>query len=483
MDVPSTSPHVRRSTVFRVSEHGQIPVVLLLAGLAASVVACSAGDTSPGAPDSAPDDVTECDEWEGSDGWGEDCLREDGGSDDVENEAEVDGHSATECEDWACDGRRYPLQCLRNPVAKLSVSDDNFDDLLEDVEADIEVDAGFCLHGVCLDVGLDLQGGISVRYPKKSFKIKFNREERYPLDPFVHAEGESASPDPVGFKHLILKAHWIDGTLSRDRLASDLLAEIGGLGPRVTYVNLLLNGQYRGLYALTESIDTDYFERMGLEGDGNLYKAVNHNANFGKKTDFMAGYEKKANQDEPSTDLKDLLDAIAAAPLDADEFQAKVGPLLDLDMYRMFTAVNVFSDNRDTFTKNYYLYHEEGVPDLGFLIVNWDADATFGLNWDGDELPADEGSLWGKKNSLSTKLAKIPELDDEYTSYMEALLSSTFSADHSRSLLDQMATEAAPDVRFEECRWPDKPHSFEAELARVRKFLPARVDYLKGLLK
>jgi hypothetical protein len=388
--------------------------------------------------------------------------------------------SAAECAAWSCsDKKSYPLACLSNGLFHLWVSDSEWKALHEDVHADVEVDGFYFFLGECGQVGIEIHGGLARKFDKKSFKVKFNRDDRFPLDPF--AEAQPVPPDPVGLKQVILKAHWIDASLVRDRLTHDLLRTLGGLAPRVTHVNLLINGKYRGLYALTESVTRDFFERMSLEGEGNLYKAVNHNANFKDKADPLSGYEKKMNEEGESDDLEELLEAITKAPSDFAAFDADVGQRMDLDLYLAYTLVNAFTNNQDAFTKNYYLYHELAGDGSPFLIVNWDADATWGVSWDGAPEPADTGSPWGKTNALSARLAGIPEYREQYEGELADALDGSLSEEALAALAEAGLEAVEPDIRFEECRW-DKPSSFAAQRPVIESFATARPPFFRELL-
>ena len=250
------------------------------------------------------------------------------------------------CEGWQCSsGADYPTDCLTNPTAYLWMSDAQLDKLMSDVKADIEADGFFYFMDQCMEVGVELHGGLARKFDKKAFKVKFNRETWFPLDPFVESDSEVHAA-PIGFKQFILKAHWVDPSLLRDKLTHEYVRLVGGLSPRVTHVNLVLNGKYHGVYALTENILEDFFLRMELKADGNLYKAVSHQANLKQKADVMSGYEKKMNKSGSSEDLADLLDTIAKAPLDPDQFQDMVGEVIDLDLYFAYALVNVFATTR-----------------------------------------------------------------------------------------------------------------------------------------
>jgi hypothetical protein len=386
--------------------------------------------------------------------------------------------SSADCDNLECDGS-YPLACFSLPPAYLWMDSGEWGKLMDDVKADVEVDGIFYFMGRCGEVGVEIHGGLARKFDKKSFKVKFNRGSWFPYDPFVPAP--EPKPSGKGFKQFIFKAHWVDPSLMRDHLTHDVTTALGGLAPRVTHTNFILNGKYHGIYGLTESVLKDYFIRMGLEGDGNLYKAVNHNANFKDKADAMGGYEKKMNVDGNSDDLALLLENIADAPLDFQSFEETVGQAIDLDLYLAYSVANSYSNNRDAFTKNYYLYRslEDDGP---FLTVNWDADATFGISWDGTEEEAKTGGLWGKFNSLSTKLSKIPEFAAANSQIYHDALAGPLAPTTLHATVDAIASTIQPDIQFEECRWA-KENSFADHLEVIHQFVDKRTEFVEEWLE
>jgi len=472
------------------NERAEFVVAVLLCALA-----CNPGEGDPAGP-SADVDVCEQHDWTYNADWTTDlpywtpdessacngatacngwCVEEVDPDDTDVTPAKVD------CAAWHCGSADYPAACFHNPTAQLWIPGEQLKLMLENPKRDIEVDGVLLLHGKCMAVGVEIHGGLAQSFEKKAFRVKFNRTGWFPLDPFSAKPGEKPPADPIGYKQLIFKAHWVDPSLLRDRLAHDLLRRLGGLAPRVTFINLVLNGRYNGVYALTESITEDFFLRLGRKGTGNLYKAINHQADFKNKPNALAGYEKKTNVNGPDDDLVDLLEAIADTPADYEAFGAAVGPLIDLDLYFRYLAINVFSHNQDAFTKNYYLYCEPETAGIGFQIVNWDADGTFGRSWDGNAMPVQEGTVWGKKNHLSLKLSGIPEYSSWYGEYLEAELESTLAYESTSELLHDIAAELENDTRFEECRWK-KDGAFAADVDMIDAFLAERPEYLDGLL-
>jgi spore coat protein H len=272
-------------------------------------------------------------------------------------------------------------------------------------------------------------------------------------------------------ENLILKAQWVDPSLVRDALTHELVRAAGGLAPRVRFVHLVLARRYHGLYALTEAVDGRFLQSAGLASSGDLYKAVNHNANFQPKDRALAGYEKKLGWDRQDLGLETFLEALWACPKgDQPCLEDTVLPWLDLTSYLAYLAANALADNRDAFTKNYYLFSSGSGTPAPFFTVNWDADATFGLNWDGNPAQAPALGPWGRTTGLSSKLAAVPAYRDQYLDLLGALTETALEGGLLETRLSQLEALLAPDIRFEECRW-QRPGAFAQSISLIRDFL------------
>lgn len=374
------------------------------------------------------------------------------------------------------------LSCLEHPVAWLWLPENGIKTLLANVKKDVEVNGVFLKDGRCDLVGVELHGGYARTFDKRSLKIKFNREGRYPLDIFTSSP--EPPEDPVGFKQLILKAHWVDPSMMRDRLTQQATMLAGGLGPRIVYLNLVLDGRYQGLFAATESILEDFFQRLQLPGSGSLYKAVNHAANFRTKENALDGYEKKEGDLGDSSDLEELLEEIGSSEPEEHDFMEDLTELLDLDLYSSYLLANVIGNNQDAFTKNYYLYKP---GDQAFLTVNWDGDATWGRTWEGSLKEFDDLSPWGKTTGLSQALFDNPEFRASYVERFQDLAQGDLSGQALLELVEQNAEELRHDMGFEHCRW-SRSASFEAatfdqDLEVIRAFIPKRMEWLNERLR
>ena len=140
--------------------------------------------------------------------------------------------------------------------------------------------------------------------------------------------------------------------------------------------------------------------------------------------------------------------------------------------------------NADTFTKNYYLYHDIdapiGTPKARFRLISWDADATWGNSWDGVILSTDQSS-WHGTDAFSPRLLSISEYRASYRDgYLEALES---DLGQQVILLRVAAIESliATAARADLLHW-QREGNFDDETARLRDAIEARVQTMKTVM-
>jgi len=244
-----------------------------------------------------------------------------------------------------------------------------------------------------------IRGATSAYYPKPSFTLEFDKDEI-----------EIPAWDSDDRDHLILLTTFDDNSYVRQKLVYDqwaAMAEYWGqtrLTPRTFFTVVYINNSYWGLYVGLDRIDNEYIRQMGFENnDGNLYKAVDHSANFslynasgGLKSSLAEGYTKE--EGEPESDFSDL-EALV-------DFTGNTGPnslvegLADwvypeefMDWYWLVT----YSLAEDSGGKNSYLYHD---PDSGlFRFSPWDFNHSWGQNWYTIRVSAedDEDMTWANR--------------------------------------------------------------------------------------
>lgn len=305
-----------------------------------------------------------------------------------------------------------------------------------------EVDVEARVDGVRYDdCEIEIHGGFARSVPKLSYRLKFKGDELLETDVFGGA--------PEQHRRIVLQASWIDTSFLRNCVTFDLVRRLGGLAPRCGHAEVYFNGSYQGLFLVLERVDEVFMERNGLAPDGLLVKASNHDADWGPEENPLDGFELHGNESAPTDGLGTLLEVIHETPADFESFEAQVAPWLSIDDFLAWQLAHTLADNRDTFTKNYYLHHDwaAGAP---FRIISWDADATWGITWNGDVVdPSEQTRLWGN-DRFSPRLFSIPAYRQAYEDWYADVV----AADEWQALVlevidqhvDRMGTAAERDL-------------------------------------
>lgn len=234
-------------------------------------------------------------------------------------------------------------------------------------------------RGETYRASMKIRGASSSGYPKPGYTVEFD-----PIQLDLDREG-------LGNKdHLVLISPFDDNSYVRQKLAYDLWADIATfwatprLVPRTFFVVVYLDGAYRGLFTGIDHIDDEFVEEMGLNGLGNVYKSVDHSANFyrtyngSNKSSLHQGYEKK--EGEPADDFSDL-DALVAFSADSsdDAFIAGMGSYLRYDEFMDWFLFVHYVEAADSGGKNAYLYNDPAATE--FRYAPWDMNHSWGQSW------------------------------------------------------------------------------------------------------
>jgi spore coat protein H len=324
-------------------------------------------------------------------------------------------------------------------------------------------------------VELEMHGGYAREVPKKSFRFKFVRD----VDIDLFGEGVDSQ------RRFVLKASWIDRSFLREKTSLDIALEQGGLAPRTAYAELIVNGVWHGFYLLVERIDRDWLERVGLEDENvHLYKAEDHRANWEDKANALDGFDIQLGEEVPPDDLKGLLTALTRTPATESDFATAVAPVMSLNDFVIWQRVHTFIGNRDTFTKNYYLYHNlaatPGTPDDRFRIVTWDADATFGNDWEGSVLPADQRA-WHGTDRFSPRLFSIALWKDQHFAAYRTALATGLAAETLVARVRALAAAIAPYAERDLERW-QTGYDFDTEIERLDAMIRKRHAIMRDVI-
>jgi len=287
-----------------------------------------------------------------------------------------------------------------------------------------------------MNMGIEIRGGSSQKYDKKSFSIELHEDD----DP--EDERKLALLDLRKDGDWILDATYRDTSFVRNIISMDIYnamrpyayidangKEQGQAAIRGHQVEVILNGRYHGVYILEEKVDRklldmekvevpeddeghDLWSEVDFDKPENgtvLYKASSGNATLYYISDKVnEDFDQKYPKEDDIEHYGPLLDLITFLKDSSDEqFIKRVqdGDFIDLSSTVDFWIMTNLTQNRDTLQKNYYIARNKTQQ---WFFVPWDNDTTFGMRWNG--APVEEVTWWvPNKNRLIQRLIDNPE--------------------------------------------------------------------------
>lgn len=170
-----------------------------------------------------------------------------------------------------------------------------------------------------------------------------------------------------------------------------LMYEISNLymdAPRASFVQLFINGEYRGIYTNTESVDNEFLNNHFGSSDNPFFKCDPKTFDLGGDNSNLAYHSDLAAYDS----LYDMKSEFGQAALQNLTYQLDfepetIGDYLDVDRALWFLALSsayVHNDGYSAFAHNYYVYQ---MPNGKWSIIIWDVNMAFGgLLWNGTNL-------------------------------------------------------------------------------------------------
>lgn len=227
----------------------------------------------------------------------------------------------------------------------------------------------------------------------------------------------------LGFKSVILKNLWQDGSMMHERLAMQLFARMGLPAPRETYCRLYINNQFHGLYSIVESVDESFLQRTIGEDDGYLFSYQFKGPYWGEFLgDNIQLYKSRF---EPQNHEREA-DSILYGPIrdlfrEGDHavdavWRERVEQYLDLSQLVIHTAVESFLAEGDGVLgfngmNNFYLYR---MADTNrHRLFPWDKDSAF--------LSHDHPIFFGaEENVIFRKALAFDDLRELYFQVLES---------------------------------------------------------------
>jgi hypothetical protein len=155
-------------------------------------------------------------------------------------------------------------------------------------------------------------------------------------------------------------------------LAYEVYRRAGNAAPLADYARVEVDGRPLGYFVLIEQPNRSFLDRIGMKGDGNLYKMLWY------ERGVVGQHEKKTNRQSGHDDIVALVDRLEETKSDPDKQWAAIRKHFDVEQVINYFAVNACLSHWDGFFNNYFTYHDVGGTDR-WQMYPWDQDKTWGF--------------------------------------------------------------------------------------------------------
>jgi hypothetical protein len=335
-----------------------------------------------------------------------------------------------------------------------------------------------------------LRGNASAGFPKKPYRIKFNEKHRV-LDATAKA------------KKWTLINNYGDKTLMRNLLAFELSRCLGlPYTPYAHSVDVLLNGEYKGNYQLSDHIDV---KKNRVELDETL---AEDRADSLSATAFLVEVDAQATTEPvwfksakgtPVTihyPDDDEITALQKSYIEEqfNRMETQWEDYLDLNTFLRHFLVGELSGNTDTYWSTYMYKHREN--DTIFIGPVWDFDIafendnrTYPINSKSDYVYRSGGSFTGYMRTLADKIVVRSLIGQTWLrDIWDKARHDRINEQHLIAYIDSLEESLQQSQQLNFTRWPimntlvhQNPlvaGSYEAEVDNVRRYLSERLLWM-----
>lgn len=337
-----------------------------------------------------------------------------------------------------------------------------------------------------------LRGNSSIKFPKKPYRIKFNKKRKV-LDA------------PAKAKKWTLINNYGDKTLMRNLLAFELSRCLNmPYTPYSKSVDVVLNGEYKGNYQLCDHIDV---KKNRVELDTLADKSGDQNSTaFLMEVDARASTEKCWFKSEKGTPVTiHYPDDDEITPQQKSYIEDCFNALekdwkktLDLNTFIGHFLVGELSGNTDTYWSVYMYKHRKN--DTIFVGPVWDFDIafdndqrTYPVNSKKDFLYRSGGSTTGNmKNFVDNIVVSDAEAKEKMLEIWGKARENGMTEQHLLDFIDKQVNNLQESQELNFMRWPvmnELVHenakvwgSYAEEVENVRRFITERLTWMDNKL-
>lgn len=329
------------------------------------------------------------------------------------------------------------------------------------------------------NIGFRLRGNTSRVSAKKSFRISFNE----------YLQGGKYQ----GVKKLNINGSHNDPTMIREKLFYHCWEKFGLPERRASFVRFYVNGDYFGIYTMTEEIDKDFCEREFDNNGGNLYKC-RYPADLQYLGDDPAKYKKIMHSateraydlktNEVADDYSDLVNLCKELNKSIDgNSENNIRKVLNVNNYLKALALEVMSGHWDDYTynkNNYFLYKNNKTGRFEF--ISYDADNTFGVDWVNEDWGKRDVNVWfptkaTEKRPLTRQLLNVHNFNQLYLSYLDSVATYIMHPDTIFPYIDKIHSSIRPYVAADPFYPKDYGYSLQSFLSGLNKSVDGHTPY------
>ena len=321
--------------------------------------------------------------------------------------------------------------------------------------------------GVNQVAGLRTHGGTARRGPQKGLKL-YAREE-YGTKRFYHKFFDDVQKN--SFKHLVLKPFSCQyfSTGIQDEICNKMAKEIG-----LEYISsrpqvLFINGEYWGIYYLSECPDSHYLE--------------DHFGQDDKDFNVIRNWYGTA-EDGDSTNFIQMMQWLEDADLSNTGNYAHLCSLIDIDDFIKYYCLELFIANNDWPANNMRCYQLNNGT-WRWIFFDGD-DCLRKMDFDVFANATCEQNLGWPTDSRSTLMfRRLLENDDFNTAFFdqfEHLFAGAFNYESTQPFFEEASVKVRNEVSQQAERF-NKPHdlaSWENNISKINVFLNDRVDNMRS---
>jgi len=230
---------------------------------------------------------------------------------------------------------------------------------------------------------------------------------------------------------------------------------------------LYLNGKYWGLYNICERIDADFLASYSGHADWDIIKDGK-----AKSGDSAAWRRFRAWYYSVDLSRKSNYEAMQK--------------MLDLENFTDYVIVNVWTQNYDWPSHNWYAARKRGVKDARWIFLTWDAEYAFGAGMqpyqvNHNTLAFASSPRQGNLGMLLGKLLRNADYCAYFTERLSKHLAGALDAKSVRARLEERLAQVRPVISAEAQRWQRSRGvgDWEKAARQTHRFIARRTPYVK----